>query len=198
MSTSEVLVPPPNFCMVCPGIYRSGYPSKKNFPFLKKLGLKSILFMCPEEYLPANVEFARTHGIRIFQYGVEGNKEPFIDIPDDVIREALLHLVDVRNHPLLIHCNKGKHRTGVVVGALRKMQNWSLTSIFDEYRRFAGTKVRMLDQQFVELFVPPHQYAQMQQITVPGVPALAAVATGFHDLQQRQGANSRAETDIVM
>jgi hypothetical protein len=27
-----------------------------------------------------------------------------------------------------------------------------LTSIFDEYRRFAGAKVRMLDQLFMELF----------------------------------------------
>lgn len=111
----------------------------------------------------------------------------------------VLVLEDVRNHPLLIHCNKGKvrkypvflstselgsghnptacvwlssyesfagamlmrtgfvaglvqHRTGCLVGCLRKVQNWSLTSIFDEYRRFAGTKVRMLDQQFMELF----------------------------------------------
>lgn len=38
------------------------------------------------------------------------------------------------------------------MGCLRKVQNWSLTSIFDEYRRFAGAKVRMLDQQFMELF----------------------------------------------
>lgn len=61
-------------------------------------------------------------------------------------------LLDVRNHPLLIHCNKGKHRTGCLVGCLRKVQRWSLTSIFDEYRRFAGNKVRILDQQFIELF----------------------------------------------
>lgn len=61
-------------------------------------------------------------------------------------------LLDVRRHPLLIHCNKGKHRTGCLVGCLRKVQRWSLTSIFDEYRRFAGNKVRILDQQFIELF----------------------------------------------
>jgi hypothetical protein len=36
-------VPPINFSMVCPGICRSGYPNKKNFPFLKKIGIKSIL-----------------------------------------------------------------------------------------------------------------------------------------------------------
>jgi tyrosine-protein phosphatase SIW14 len=111
-------------------------------------------YLCPEEYLPSNLEFSRENGVHIFQYGIEGAKEPFIDIPEDVVREALVQLVDVRNHPVLIHCNKGKHRTGVIVGSLRRLMCWSLTSIFDEYRRFAGAKVRMLDQQFIELFNP--------------------------------------------
>ncbi|KAL2622509.1 hypothetical protein R1flu_002714 [Riccia fluitans] len=90
--------------------------------------------------------------ITLFHFGIEGNKEPFVDIPEDVIHDALKILLDVKNHPILIHCNKGKHRTGCLVGCLRKVQNWSLTSIFDEYRRFAGKKVRILDQQFMELF----------------------------------------------
>eukprot|EP00694_Reclinomonas_americana_P004742 EC792894.1.p1 GENE.EC792894.1~~EC792894.1.p1 ORF type:complete len:190 (+),score=44.84 EC792894.1:2-571(+) len=148
----QLLIPCINFSLVAPGVFRSGYPNKKNFPFLKKLGVRTILYLCPEEYAEANRRFCEENGIVIKQHGVEGNKEPFVDIPEEVIREALVDLLDVRNHPVLIHCNKGKHRTGVVVGCIRKVQKWSLTSIFDEYRRFAGTKVRMLDQQFVELF----------------------------------------------
>jgi len=38
------------------------------------------------------------------------------------------------------------------VGCLRKLQHWSLMSIFDEYQRFAGKTVRIADQQFIELF----------------------------------------------
>lgn len=94
-------------------------------------------------------------------------QEPFVEIPPAAIVEALKQILDVRNHPLLIHCNKGKHRTGCVVGCLRKVLQWSMTSVFDEYRRFAGPKVqrsfplerlfifaqaRIADQQFVELF----------------------------------------------
>jgi hypothetical protein len=29
-----------------------------------------------------------------------------------------------------------------------------LTSIFDEYRRFAGIKARAIDQQYIELYMP--------------------------------------------
>ncbi|KAF9902667.1 tyrosine-protein phosphatase siw14, partial [Lobosporangium transversale] len=46
----------------------------------------------------------------------------------------------------------GKHRTGCLIGCLRKLQQWSHTSIFDEYRRFSHPKSRSMDQQFIELF----------------------------------------------
>jgi len=42
-SANAVLVPPLNFALVAPGIYRSGHPNKHNFPFMKKLGLKVIV-----------------------------------------------------------------------------------------------------------------------------------------------------------
>ncbi|KAF9897836.1 hypothetical protein BX616_004896 [Lobosporangium transversale] len=43
LSYPEDLCPPDNFNMVSTWIYRSSFPKKKNFSFLKKLGLKSIL-----------------------------------------------------------------------------------------------------------------------------------------------------------
>eukprot|EP01094_Clydonella_sp_ATCC50884_P023752 TRINITY_DN5772_c0_g1_i1.p1 TRINITY_DN5772_c0_g1~~TRINITY_DN5772_c0_g1_i1.p1 ORF type:complete len:204 (-),score=65.80 TRINITY_DN5772_c0_g1_i1:314-898(-) len=147
-----LLIPPLNFAMVAHGVYRSGYPNKKNHQFLRKLKLRSILYLCPEEYSQPNIEFMKENNIQLLHYGINGNKEPFVDIPEDRIRAALVDLLNVENHPLLIHCNKGKHRTGCLVGCLRKVQAWSLTYIFDEYRRFAGAKVRIMDQQFIELF----------------------------------------------
>jgi hypothetical protein len=86
-----------------------------------------------------------------------GNKEPFEEIPEVVIRNALAVVLDRSHHPALIHCNQGKHRTGCVVGCVRRAQRWSLISIFEEYRRFAGDKARVVDQQFIERFLlaPP-------------------------------------------
>ncbi|XP_063934970.1 tyrosine-protein phosphatase DSP1 isoform X2 [Daucus carota subsp. sativus] len=144
--------PPFNFAMVDHGIYRSGFPDPTNFSFIQTLGLRSIVYLCPEPYPEANVEFLRSNGIRLFQFGVDGSKEPFVNIPEETIREALKTVIDIRNHPLLIHCKRGKHRTGCVVGCLRKLQRWCLTSIFDEYQRFAAVKARVSDQRFMELF----------------------------------------------
>ena len=45
------LVPPPNFSSVEDGIFRSGFPQPSNFPFLKNLNLRSIMFVFLIPYL---------------------------------------------------------------------------------------------------------------------------------------------------
>jgi len=148
----EGWTPPENFAMVHKGVYRSGFPTKKNLPFLKKLGVRTIVYLCLEDYPEANLEYLNAMGCQVMQFGVSGNKEPFVDIPDSVIRKALRVVLDPSRHPLLIHCNKGKHRTGCLVGCLRKTHSWSMTAIFEEYRMFSYPKSRFMDQQFIELF----------------------------------------------
>ncbi|CAI9086860.1 OLC1v1020779C1 [Oldenlandia corymbosa var. corymbosa] len=148
----ELLAPPLNFSMVDYGVFRSGFPDSANFSFLLTLGLRSVIYLCPEPYPLANAEFLKANGILLFQFGIEGSKEPFVNIPEESIREALEVVLDEKNRPLLIHCKRGKHRTGCLVGCLRKLQKWCLTSIFDEYQRFAGDKARVSDLRFMELF----------------------------------------------
>lgn len=146
------LTPPENFAPVINNIYRSSFPQAQNFPFLKKLRLRSVLCLIPEEYPESHEEFFHQEGIRLFQLGMAGNKEPFVKISADLVTEAMKVLLNPENHPILIHCNRGKHRTGCLVGALRRLQGWSLTIIFDEYRKFAAPKERSMDQQFIELY----------------------------------------------
>jgi tyrosine-protein phosphatase SIW14 len=154
LADSTELIPPVNFSLVARGIYRGSYPNFRNFTFMQQLNLHSVLFLCPEEYSPTNKKFLDSNNIRLLNVAMEGNKEPFHMIQPDLVHQALNHITDTRNHPIYIHCNKGKHRTGTVVGCLRKLQLWTLTSVFEEYRRFAGIKARAIDQQYIELYIP--------------------------------------------
>lgn len=140
--------------MVATGIYRSSFPRPEHFEFLQTLGLKSILVLLHEPYPDENMAFANQSGIAVHQIGLSGNKEPFVNMEPASIARALEVILDPQNRPLLIHCNQGKHRTGCVVGCLRRAQNWSLSIIFDEYRRYAYPKARPLDQLLIELFDP--------------------------------------------
>lgn len=143
---------PSNFSPVVGNIYRSSFPRPDHFPFLAKLGLKSVLVLIPEPYPDENMKFLEDNNIQFFQVGMSGNKEPFVHVSHETITKALEVVLNPANHPLLIHCNRGKHRTGCLVGCLRRLQDWSLTMIFDEYRRFAYPKTRPLDQQMIELY----------------------------------------------
>ena len=148
----HVLLPPPNFSMVEDSIYRSSFPQPSNFPFIQTLNLRSIIYLCPEPYPEENLEFLKSQNIQLFQFGIEGKTDVSLPVLKDSIMEALKVLIDVRNHPILIHCKRGKHRTGTLVGCFRKLQNWCLSSVFEEYKQFAGVKSRPTDLTFIEKF----------------------------------------------
>lgn len=48
------------------------------------------------------------------------------------MQEALEIVLDVKTHPLMVMCSSGIHRTGVLVGCLRRLQHWSLSSTISE------------------------------------------------------------------
>ncbi|CAF2126105.1 hypothetical protein HID58_010901 [Brassica napus] len=147
-----VLAAPSNFSMVEDGIYRSGFPKPENFGFLTTLNLRSIIYLCPEPYTEENLKFLEANNIKLFQFGIEGKTDPPTLMPKDTVLDALKVLVDVRNHPILIHCKAGKHRTGCLVGCLRKVQSWCLSSVLEEYQKNAGLKWRQRDLNFIEAF----------------------------------------------
>ena len=83
------------------------------------------------------------------RYGVPGNKEPFVDIPEAKIAEALTTLLDCRNHPILVHCNKGKHRTGCTHG---QPQPPSASHVFQSTPPCGSDRSHF----FFHFFSPPH------------------------------------------
>lgn len=98
------------------------------------------------------MRFYSSSNIALIKQGSDGNKWPFKEIGEEVFHAALKSVLDPANRPVLIHCNKGKHRTGSLVGALRKVRGWAYSSIFAEYLDFALPKARLEDQRFIENF----------------------------------------------
>lgn len=110
--TIEEVLAPENFSLVEPGVYRSAFPRSKHIAFLRRLGLKTVVSLVPEDYPPAMLEFYRSVGVTLLSHGLDGNKWPFKQIDIDDLRATLIDILQHKNRPLLIHCNKGKHRTG--------------------------------------------------------------------------------------
>ncbi|CEH17169.1 protein tyrosine phosphatase [Ceraceosorus bombacis] len=149
-AAQALVVPPLNFDMVVPGVYRSGHPNERNFEFMRRLGLKSIMYLAAEDYRPHVVSWAEENKVKVLHHRISVNKEPFAEMEPDAVAAAMGDLLDRRNLPMLVHCNKGKYRVGVFAALVRKLQGWTLTSIYAEYERFAGQKIT--DEEFIDLF----------------------------------------------
>lgn len=80
-------------------------------------------------------------------------KDSGIPMSEDMAYAALTLISDKKNLPLLIMCKSGKNLTGVVTACLRKMQRWSLISIYEEFRRYAAGWLSLRSQQQLEQFI---------------------------------------------
>lgn len=173
---SEIYVPPLNFALVEHSIYRSGFPMPKNYPFLKQLGLKTIIYLGDlglsdpkggkkkdkygtEEIMTNYQDWLKTTDIKFHKLLFDSPQEPFTDHKKQLqaqesLKIALQLMLDKNNFPMLIHSNKGKHRIGVLVGLMRKvLQGWCLSGIFEEYEKFAMGKSEY-DLELIELWQP--------------------------------------------
>ena len=90
------------------------------------------------------------HGIHHVIVNMQGTKKEAI--PPDTMRHILSYTMDEANYPLLIHCNHGKHRTGCVVGAMRKLSGWNAEDATNEYKSYAQPKIRECDVEYIGTF----------------------------------------------
>ena len=82
------------------------------------------------------VQWAESQGVQILHHRLNVNKEPFgesecrvagtlarrlthAEVDEDVVAAALADILDRRNLPVLIHCNKGEHPLSLISTASR-------------------------------------------------------------------------------
>ena len=115
---------PIGFGEVFPGVYRSAYPKKSNFDFLKTLALKTLISLQPQDLKSELKEYCTNNNIEIIEANVGTNQEPFVDMSESIVNEIINITNDTSKRPILIFCNNGKLRTSCVMGCLRRVNNW--------------------------------------------------------------------------
>lgn len=122
-------------------VYRSAEPRAMHLTYLKKLGIQTLV--CVKRTLPTERTLAHAveHDLSVarIDLGADGNISPYaIQQTVDIIMRAELG-------PILLHCDGGRHRTGIVTAALRRAQGWSLEQALDEYEQLAAPAPRIAD-----------------------------------------------------
>ena len=65
------LLPPEKFAMVQEGVYRSNTITAANFPFIKRLDLKTVVLLSPEMPLRAVTDFLSAEGVELVTVALE-------------------------------------------------------------------------------------------------------------------------------
>ncbi len=143
---------PVNFQVIAPGVYRSSYPQYAHFNKLADLELKTIVTLVPENLPLEYANFISSNGIVHHHIPILANKDPDKYTDADTVCSVLSVMLDPANYPLLIHCNKGKHRTGCMTACFRKACGWTIEACLEEYERYSTPKDRQLDKVFIERY----------------------------------------------
>lgn len=159
-----LLVVPDAYALVSPGIHRSGALTPASFPFVRSLGLKSVLLLSPEPPSRLLLSFLDDSGIAhrtahqslsltgmpLFSSPGQGANGSYSPVPGEALKAGLEWALT--SQPTLILDAGGIAETGTAIAILRRLQGWSLGAALAEYRAFAGQKAKYWHEAVIESY----------------------------------------------
>jgi uncharacterized protein (TIGR01244 family) len=143
----------PNFHRVDEHVFRSGQPGADGFARLKTLGVRTVL----------NLRFEREQG-RAEEAAAKAAGLQYLSIPmypllpptRAQIAQALALLEDAQSWPVLVHCQAGSDRTGVVVACYRiAHEGWSAARAIQEAMGYGMNVLEVFKRAFIRDFHAP-------------------------------------------
>ncbi len=121
-----------NFHEIEPGVYRSGRLPQESYPYLQKLGIKTVVnFIDRKEEVEEENENLSEFGIKMISIPWNG-----FDYPKDKDVDKFLEIMrDPKERPILVHCKRGAERTGLMIGCWRIAQKkWRAGEAYQEMK----------------------------------------------------------------
>ncbi|KAG0553783.1 hypothetical protein M758_12G039700 [Ceratodon purpureus] len=154
MALQRQLIPPFRYAIVEDAFFRGAYPTIKNFRFLRRLHLKTLVSLTPEAHPNRDMrEFCEHEGITVHNFFVDKFQGDGVTLTNAKVIQVLQIIINPENLPVYVHCLDGTHVTGVVVMCFRKLQSWNLSTSTAEFCQFEKDgEISREESQFVESF----------------------------------------------
>lgn len=125
------------FSLVSPGIYRGGQPSEEaDYAMLRDQGIHTILNLRGGQVVADEIEIASRYGLSVVNVEMKAYEIP----SKNTVARAHDLLIDPASQPVFVHCQRGRDRTGLVVGLHRVLdQGWSREDAWAEMKVFGFT-----------------------------------------------------------
>jgi len=121
-----------NFGKVDDNVYRGSQPLESDYIGLKKLGIKTVLDL-RDDQVSTSPKFAKMAGLEYKHVTMSSTHTP--RLKDVQTAEAILR--DPLNWPVFVHCEGGRHRTGVIVAVYRVIvSKWTIDKAWGEALKY--------------------------------------------------------------
>ena len=103
LASGVVLTLPLHWGVVEAGVYRSGFPVAETFPFLARLGVRTVINF--QDRLPLDYKaYLAEQRVQYIHAPVKGNKVHPEEMDWGRVSAALALISDTAFHPILVHC----------------------------------------------------------------------------------------------
>lgn len=141
---------------------------------------RTIVTLVTTEFDLPTALWLASSGIKHYRVPIPAHKDGST-IPLADLAQIMRIITNPCNQPILIHCNKGKHRTGCVVASFRALAahnertDWTAPGgdFIAEYVRHSEPKQRQADVEFMQKLSARDMYMAMAAIEEPVKPLTA-------------------------
>lgn len=151
------LIPPFRYAIVEDGVLRGAHPTLKNYRFLRRLRLRTVVSLMADPPTRDLAEFCAAEDIDLVYHRVQKYDDAeVLSVTNLLVAQVLAVLLDPARYPVFIHCRDGGHNTGLVIMCLRKLQHWTNEFIYEEHRRYTKlNEIHYQEMRFTESFSGP-------------------------------------------
>src|SRR4030095_599829 len=148
-----------NFGRINENYYRGAQPKKSDYADLAALGVKAVVDR-QREGVAEEAALVESLGMRFYRIGLSSKSKPS---SEDVAR--FLGIVnDPANQPVFVHCQVGRHRTGVMTATYRlAIDGWTAERAYAEMKQYKFDK--RLIQGFVHNQLKNYVYDYYRQLS---------------------------------
>jgi protein tyrosine/serine phosphatase len=121
-----------NFGRTNDNYFRGAQPDIRDYPDLAALGVKTVIDLTADGRSD-EAGLVQRAGMKFYRIPLTTSEQP----PEAAVTQFLKLVNDPANWPVFVHCQGGRHRTGVMTAVYRMTNDgWSANQAYDEMRQY--------------------------------------------------------------
>ena len=180
-----------NFGRVNANYYRGAQPEGRDYADLAALGIKTVIDLTQDGDASERSIVQHT-GLKFYRIPMTTHETP----SEEKLVQFLKLVNDPANQPVYVHCQGGRHRTGVMTAVYRMTDDgWSADQAFAEMKKYKFG-ADFLHSEFKDFVYSYHADAHVHVAAKAGSSTAKARAAGSHSAFSHGDASTQSSREL--